>query len=527
MARSIPELSESLISMIMRTRGVTREQAIEIIGMSPDSDTASLADGLDGAPQDDITPEPVAGEASPSRQAMPSDTPLAPPEVMTEADIDYVNSLPQNSPEAMARKRKRWAKSDADMVDFANRLGLPGAAAQLQEFDRQAGLYPTQSSPSSASGYQSDLPPGLDPNHPRWGGGDPARVQQLMDANPGAFFGPGELTPEQEQHKKRLEGNREQYYDQVNNAKTPEGKPVFQRAEGTYGGNEELGVEPYQKYEYTEEARQMREGENAASFMEGPISLKDRQLARMLLNGRADRIARQTGRNRAEVRNELMNSGSFYRDPASGRLMLRSGDDTRDFTRQQQIDDLDLRREKVRQRGEMGLLPSQSAISNNVVNARRILGDPDATDEERLAAKYWLSPQSFMVDYAAAQNPSQSSSAEELIKMQIAQQAAQQQAREGDPVGAGISDAKESKFSKQAMDWIEDEAAAFDEDWFGFTRESERRFAEYLKETYGFTQDQAEEAARRGANSRRWFWDKRGGGQDPGPDFGDSGGGGF
>lgn len=559
--------------------------------MNAGSSPADLSDGLTGAPQDEITPEPVAGEGStPAVQPPAQQRPAGPPqwdgemskeqvvELLDQFDQSlpadpslraeyeslyppngtqegyekraryqaYINSLPQNSPEAMARKRKRWAESDAKMVDFANRLGLPGVAAQLQEFDRQAGLYPTQASPSPAGGYQSDLPPGLDPNNPRWGG-DPARVQQLMDANPEAFFGPGELTPEQEQQKKRLLSNRKSYYDQRYYAQTPDGKPVFQPKQEEFRvpydpgkmpqatvpetGNEELGVPPLDRFEYTDEARRMRDGEATASVMAGGsemnLSLSEQRQAQQLIRARAVRIARERGEDPAKVAEELMASSRLYRDPATGRLGLANGDDTFYKNRKRETDDYALRRERVKQRGLMGLSPSQSALSNNVVEARRILGDPDASDEERLAAKYWLSPQSFMVDYAAAQNPSQSSSAEELIKMQIAQQAAQQQAREGDPVGAGISDAKESKFSKQAMDWIEDEAAAFDEDWLGFTRESERRFAEYLKETYGFTQDQAEEAARRGANSRRWFWQKRGGGQDSGPDSGDSGGGGF
>lgn len=339
------------------------------------SSPADLSDGLTGAPQDDITPEPFAGSPSraavynnapptplpPSRQARPGDTPLAPPEVMTQADIDDVNSLP----------------------------------------------------------------PGLDPNHPRWGGGDPARVQQLMDANPGAFFGPGELTPEQEQRKKRMLSNRKSYYDQRYYAQTPDGKPVFQPVQEEFRvpydpdkipqatvpetGNAELEVPAYDKFEYTDDARRMRAGEDTASVMAGGseinLSLSEQRQAQQLIRARAVRIARERGEDPAKVAEELMASSRLYRDPATGRLGLANGDDTFYKNRKRETDAYDLRREKVRQRGEMGLLPSQSAISNTVVDARRILNDPSASSEMRLAAEYYLNPRKFMVDYAKAQNP--------------------------------------------------------------------------------------------------------------------------
>ena len=67
----IPNASgEDIVLAIMRRFGVSREEAAAIIAsQGPES----LADGLAGAPQDDITPEPMAG--SPSRAAVYNNAP--------------------------------------------------------------------------------------------------------------------------------------------------------------------------------------------------------------------------------------------------------------------------------------------------------------------------------------------------------------------------------------------------------------------------------------------------------------------
>ncbi|NBT73673.1 MAG: hypothetical protein EBT14_05760, partial [Betaproteobacteria bacterium] len=140
----------------------TAAAGVGVVGgaMNAASSPADLSDGLAGAPQEDITPEPVAGEAPPipqpsplppSRKARPSDTPLAPPEVMSQADIDYVNSLPQNSPEAMLRKAERWDESDRRMEDLESRLrerlGTDISEAELASL--QAGGVPPSFDPGS------------------------------------------------------------------------------------------------------------------------------------------------------------------------------------------------------------------------------------------------------------------------------------------------------------------------------------------------------------------------------------------
>lgn len=434
----------------------TSAAGVGVVGgvMNAASSPADLSDGLAGAPQDEISPEPVAGEAvtpepvageSSPPSAEPSPAPstrdddllrqfdaalptnprlreqyeaLYPPRGTPEGDSArsryqaHVNSLPQNSPEAMARKRKQWAEQDSRMADFDARMQAAMSGGQVLAPDTSGGR------------TMSGLPASRDPSNPRWGG-DEDRVRELMAANPDAFLGPGELTEEQEKQKRFMLDNRKSYYDQRYNARTPDGKPVFQPKQKEFRvpydpskmpqdtipgtGNAELGVPALDRFEYTDDARRMRAGEDTASVMAGGsemnLSLSEQRQAQQLIRARAVRIARERGEDPAKVAEELMASSRLYRDPATGRLGLDNGDDTFYKNRKREIDDYNLRRERVKQRGLMGLLPSQSAISNNVVEARRILGDPDATDEERLAAKYWLSPAAAAIDLARAQNP--------------------------------------------------------------------------------------------------------------------------
>lgn len=437
-----PQAIAEVVAYVSGTSAV----GVGVVGgiMNAASSPADLSDGLAGAPQDDITPEPVAGESSPP-PAEPSPAPstrdddllrqfdaalptnprlreqyeaLYPPRGTPEGDSarsryqEHINSLPQNSPEAMARKRKQWAEQDSRMADFDARMQAAMSGGQVLASDTPGGR------------TMSGLPASRDPSNPRWGG-DEDRVRELMAANPGAFLGPGELTEEQEKDKRFMLDNRKSYYDQRYYARTPDGKPVFQPKQKEWRvpydpskmpqdtipgtGNAELGVPAYDKFEYTDAARQMRAGEDTASVMAGGsemnLSLSEQRQAKQLIRARAVRIARERGEDPAKVAEELMASSRLYRDPATGRLGLDNGDDTFYKNRKRETDDYNLRRERVRQRGLMGLLPSQSALSNNVVEARRILGDPDATDEERLAAKYWLSPETAAIELARAQNP--------------------------------------------------------------------------------------------------------------------------
>jgi hypothetical protein len=149
---------------------VVPEAATSLPGQEPGwvsamSGAEVLADGLTGAPQDDIAPEPMAKAAK------------LPPGTMTQADIDYVNSLPQNSPEAMARKQRRWEESDGDMADLESRLrsatGADATEAELEAL-RNGGI-----------------PPSFDPGSL----GDDERLPSVSSARPQSYSNPNTFDP--------------------------------------------------------------------------------------------------------------------------------------------------------------------------------------------------------------------------------------------------------------------------------------------------------------------------------------------
>ena len=133
------------------------------------SGAESLADGLAGAPDTEITPEPQARD-------LPKQVP---PEVMTQADIDYVNSLPQNSPEARAARAKRQAEADLSMERFENRLREQTGAAQSEA--------------EMAMLRNGGVPPSFDPGSL----GDDERLPSVSSARPQSYSNPNTFDPNQ------------------------------------------------------------------------------------------------------------------------------------------------------------------------------------------------------------------------------------------------------------------------------------------------------------------------------------------
>jgi hypothetical protein len=83
----------------------------------------------------------------------------------------------------------------------------------------------------------------------------------------------------------------------------------------------------------------------------------------------------------------------------------------------------------------------------------------------------------------------------------------EQQRRKDDPSAAGAADLRSGKpMSPQAIDEIDRLAETMDTSPFGFSYDDERRLAVTLQEQYGLSQAEAEAAANRAANKKRWIW---------------------
>jgi len=83
----------------------------------------------------------------------------------------------------------------------------------------------------------------------------------------------------------------------------------------------------------------------------------------------------------------------------------------------------------------------------------------------------------------------------------------EQQRRKDDPSAAGAADLRSGKpMSPQAIDEIDRLAETMDTSPFGFGYDDERRLAVTLREQYGLSQAEAEAAANRAANKKRWIW---------------------
>jgi hypothetical protein len=398
------------------------------------SSPADLSDGLTGAPQDDITPEPVAGEARPSpqaaplppsRQARPGDTPLAPPEVMTQADIDYVNSLPQNSPEAMLRKAKRWDKSDRRMEDFEYRLreqlGADISEAELESL-RNGGV-----------------PPSFDPGSL----GDDERLPSVISARPQSYSNPNTFDPMAQADPRQAFRDFERAEDM---RRRSQGAPVEAQRErdfasGQYGDFDQrlqdqsswaksmqidpegrgFGPTDFQRRYNPKESREWYDQNVVPRIRE---QARTSELTGETYNSAEEKIAAdQSARakdpeyqERADLANmraratmDAKSLGMTYEQVISEfdeYAALRGKQSTRDKRfAQRRLNNLnerdaeqDLRRERLATRGLYGLNQAQA-------NAYVALGDPNLSDEQRLAAEYTLNPRKFMVDYATAQNP--------------------------------------------------------------------------------------------------------------------------
>lgn len=190
---------DMLIRQTMERLGVSYEEAAEIVRqqLSPGQPAGpeSLSDGLDGAPQSDLTPEPVAG--TPSREQLPDQAAGAneggmpegfenlPFDQMPQAYQDHINGLPENSPERKAARKKRQDATDARMDNFQEGMDIatnapmsreelarlrdggnvwgprPGAPMP-QEVTRGPDHGTLLVKPSAANGWRSYAKPGLD-----------------------------------------------------------------------------------------------------------------------------------------------------------------------------------------------------------------------------------------------------------------------------------------------------------------------------------------------------------------------------
>jgi len=420
----------------------TAAAGVGVVGgaMNAASSPADLSDGLAGAPQEDITPEPVAGEAPPipqpsppppSRKARPSDTPLAPPEVMSQADIDYVNSLPQNSPEAMLRKAKRWDESDRRMEDLESRLrerlGTDISEAELASL--QAGGVPPSFDPGSLG--RDERLPSVGSARPR-SYSNPNTFDPMAQADPRQSFRDVERAEDMRRRSQGapVEAQRErdfasgQYgdFDQrlQDQSRWAQSMQIDPEGRGFGPTDFQRRYNPKESREWYDQnvvprIRERAQGELAAAEAKqqaerdtphGSTNLYDAKLERADLERRVKTYARQKGLSYEQSLEALSAApGSPFNAlketlPGDKYTLAERNSSHQDRMKNnaERKAEMDLRRERLATRGLYGLNQAQA-------NAYVALGDPNLSDEQRLAAEYTLNPRKFMVDYATAQNP--------------------------------------------------------------------------------------------------------------------------
>lgn len=450
---------DMLIRQTMERLGVSYEEAAEIVRQQlstrQPAGPESLADGLDGAPQSDLTPEPVAGTQSvPGREqlqnqsaganegGMPEGFESLPFDQMPQAYQDYINSLPENSPERKAARKKRQDAADARMDDFQEGMDIatkaemsreelarlrdggnvwgprPGAPLP-QEVTRGPDHGTLSVKPSAANGWRSYAKPGLDYNpeeHDGTGMNDIEMQDWIYRDGPGSdlhrrYDPRGYEAWDRERSLRAMD----RHIDNWNNQHHVEGVDSYWSEDGflpsmpQQGGtrlvrdpatgeairvpvNQPMESAKLKRYTLTEDGRRASAGVSAKEAYEtgrvGNIQLDamDKAGIDRRLNGLASRIAAQTGRPSREVYAELKENGTVYQNPRTGRLGVRPSTDATRSVRDAQNKELADRRRRVASQAMLaGANPRK-----NAVNALDMLGNPGMARDQKDALRRGL-----------------------------------------------------------------------------------------------------------------------------------------
>lgn len=250
-----------------------------------------------------------------------------------------------------------------------------------------------------------------------------------------------------------------------------------------------------------ETGRQMSEG------MSGGTEFQRRQ--------RIQRMAGELGITPAEVRAMLTEGGEVPRGTVPGA----------DQSGYNSFAAFDPVREKIAtQRGKEKKARAESAQAAVVRNAQwrqnlqEWFNNPTVTEEQRQLASAILLRRGATpndVDAAQAEGFQRGLTAGARQNINVTDQAMQQELmeqnrRKNDPAHAGISDINAGKpDSPSAIVEIDRVAAEMDNDLGGFSWDSERALATRLQQPpYNMKKPEAEAAANRAANKRRWAWNQ-------------------
>jgi hypothetical protein len=164
----------------------------------------------------------------------------------------------------------------------------------------------------------------------------------------------------------------------------------------------------------------------------------------------------------------------------------------------------------------------------NMVNAWSMMNDPGVSDQQRRSLQYMLPGGQL----AASVDANANQQAFELAKQmaigagfqdpnspaaKAAAQALEAKRRQENPEAAGASDLSSGNpTSTQAQAEVDRLAKSMDNDFGGFSYESEIALAQRLQQPpYNMRQPEAEAAAHRAAENRRWWWNQGGSPQKP------------
>jgi len=439
----------------------------------------------------------------------------------------------------MLRKAKRWDESDRRMEDLEyrlrERLGTDIYEAELASL--QAG----------------GVPPSFDPGSL----GDDERLPSVSSASPQSYSNPNTFDPMAQADPRQSFRDFERAEDM---RRRSQGVPVEAQRErdfasGQYGDFDQrlhaqsrwaqsmqidpegrgFGPTDFQRRYNPKESREWYEqnvvprireraqGELAAAEAKqqaerdtphGSTNLYDAKLERADLERRVKTYARQKGLSYEQSLEALSATpGSPFnalKEPLPGdKYTLAERNSSHQHRMKNNSDrkaEMDLRRERLTTRGLYGLNQSQA-------NAYVALGDPNLSDEQRLAAEYTLNPRKFMVDYATAGNKS-GSSIDDLVKMQAMEINRRRAEMEENPVSSMWDMAERGEITDEVKKFLSKQALPFDTTWGifdNFGKESkggmsfadEARFREYLIKEKGFSEEAARNVARAAANARR------------------------
>lgn len=584
--RTEPAASEAnrrdmLIRQTMERLGVSYEEAAEIVRqqLSPrqPSGPDSLADGLDGAPQSDVTPEPVAGtQSTPSRQQllnqppesiggeiMPEGFESLPFDQMHPAYQDYINSLPENSPERKAARERRHVEADAGMANFQEGMDIatnapmsreelarlrnggnvwgPRPGAPLPPGVTRGPNHGTLSvKPSAENGWRSYAKPGVDydpEEHDGTGMNDKEMQEWLESRGPGSdaqwqYDPRGAQAFDNERSLRAREGNARDWNDrhhgeEQNSYWVEDGMlPTQYQTSGTRLArdpvtgeavnvpvNEPMASTPLKRYTLTADGREANAGSRIGETMESGtvgqgktsrgLDQRESDSLRLKVGALAARIAAQTGRDIAEVRQELMEGGNVYQDPQTGVVSLRNSAAGVDSIRQAQNQQRARRKETVENYNTQ--FRSRGPVAGReAARALTMLNSGTLSPEAARAAEYLINPQAAIVDRERAKLETAENILDPLKKRVL-----DQAENAANPMKAGREQVGNGDFtSPQAQAWLREEAAPFDtRPWWmggGIGPDDVKNFSQHLQTEYGLSPVQADRAARIALNHRSW-----------------------